>query len=127
MSECPENLSYRDSHEWIEREKDVAAVGITDHAQGELGDLVYIELPAVGRLVEAGEAVAVVESVKAASDIYAPVSGEVAEVNEELESDPGLVNREPYKRGWLFRLRVREAAESAELLDAAAYRASIGE
>ncbi|HUF60862.1 MAG TPA: glycine cleavage system protein GcvH [Verrucomicrobiales bacterium] len=127
MSEAPEELRYRDSHEWIELGKEIAAVGITDHAQGELGDLVYIELPTVGRVVEAGEAVAVVESVKAASDIYAPVSGEVAEVNLSLESDPGLVNGDPYGSGWLFRLRVRDAAEAAGLLDAAAYRASIGE
>jgi glycine cleavage system H protein len=127
MSKIPDNLRYSDSHEWIETGKEVAAVGITDHAQAELSDLVYVELPPAGRIVTAGEAVAVVESVKAASDIYAPVAGEVVEANSALETDPGLVNRDPYGEGWLFRIRVRDAGTVGELLDAAGYRASIGE
>lgn len=101
----PSDLLYAKSHEWLRLEKDSATVGITYHAQSELSDVVYVELPKPGRKVTAGEAIATVESVKAASDIYAPVGGEIVEANTALTSDPGLVNREPYGQGWLFRLK----------------------
>lgn len=123
----PEQLKYRDSHEWIEANVDPAKVGISDHAQAELTDLVYVELPEVGRQVSAGEAVAVVESVKSANDIYAPVGGEVVEINDAVVNDPALVNNDAFGDGWLFKLKLDEAAadggEMAALLDAEAYRA----
>ncbi|ROR34646.1 glycine cleavage system protein GcvH [Inmirania thermothiophila] len=125
MSDIPAQLRYTRSHEWVRIEDDGSVVvGITDHAQEQLGDLVFVELPEVGRRVAAGEDCAVVESVKAASDVYAPVAGEVAEVNGELEGSPELVNQDPYGRGWLFRLRDADLG-SAELLDAEAYRAHV--
>ncbi|RMD80357.1 MAG: glycine cleavage system protein GcvH [Gammaproteobacteria bacterium] len=118
----PEELRYTRTHEWVRQEEDGSlTVGITDHAQALLGDLVYVELPEPGREVEAGEACAVVESVKAASDVYAPVSGEVSEVNEELADAPERVNEDPYGAGWMFRLRPADPAELEGLLDAAAY------
>ena len=123
---APEHLKFLNSHEWIESGKDVAAVGISDHAQNELSDVVYVELPEVGREVSAGEEVAVVESVKAASDIYAPVSGEVVEVNENAVADPTPVNSAPYEGGWLFKLRVKDAGELDSLLNASDYEKSIG-
>lgn len=126
MSNVPEELKYAASHEWVRVEGDTATVGITDHAQQELTDVVFVELPAVGRALRAGEACAVVESVKTASDVYAPLSGTVTAVNEALAANPGLVNSEPYGAGWFFRLRLTQPAELARLLDAAAYRAQIG-
>ncbi|MCC5793848.1 MAG: glycine cleavage system protein GcvH [Chromatiales bacterium] len=124
MSEIPEGLQYSRTHEWLREEADGSlSCGITDHAQSALGDLVFVELPAPGRKVTAGEAFATVESTKAASDVYAPVSGEVAAVNDALEADPGLVNSSPYGEGWL--LRIKPAAPAAGLLDAAAYRAEL--
>ncbi len=121
MSAVPADLKYTKQHEWLRQERDGSiVVGITDHAQHELGELVFIELPEPGRTVAAGEACAVVESVKAASDVYAPVSGTVAVVNEALVKDPGLVNTSPYGDGWLFSLKL--AAAPAGLLDAAAYQ-----
>lgn len=122
----PSDLRYNTSHEWIRLEGDIAIVGISDHAQAELTDVVFVEPPAVGRLVDAGDPAAVVESVKAASDIYAPCAGEVVEINPEVESDPSLVNTDPYGRGWIFKLKLRDAAELDALLDAAAYSAHIG-
>ena len=121
----PTDLRYNSSHEWIRLDGEIATVGITDHAQAELTDVVFVELPAVGRSVDAGDPTAVVESVKAASDIYAPVAGEVVEINPAVEADPALVNTEPYGNGWLFKLRVKNHAEVAALLDAAAYSALI--
>jgi len=121
----PANLRYTASHEWLLLEGDVATIGITDHAQEELTDVVFVELPDLGRSVDAGDPSAVVESVKAASDIYAPVAGEVVEVNTALESDPALVNSSPYTDGWIFKLRVKDAAQVASLSDAAAYEAMI--
>ncbi|HFB39252.1 MAG TPA: glycine cleavage system protein GcvH [Oceanithermus sp.] len=118
----PEELKYRDTHEWVRVEDGVAVVGITDYAQGELGDVVYVELPEVGREVEAGEAVAVIESVKTASDIYAPVSGEIVEVNELLAEHPEKVNEDPYGEGWLFKIRMARPEELEALLDAEGYR-----
>ena len=122
----PENLRYCESHEWIETGEDGARVGISDHAQSELSDVVYVELPEVGRQVTKGEAVAVVESVKAASDIYAPVGGEIVEVNSALESDPALINSEPYGGGWIFKLKPGDAVEIDGLLDSAGYQGLIG-
>ena len=101
----PDNLLYAKSHEWLRIEKDGGTVGITDHAQSALSDVVFVELPKTGRKVKAGEVVATVESVKAASDIYSPVAGEITAVNTVLPNDPGLINREPYGQGWLFRIQ----------------------
>ena len=122
----PDDLLYTESHEWIRREGENARVGITDHAQSELTDVVYVELPKKDRQVNAKEAIAVVESVKAASDIYAPVKGTVTEVNKALEADPGLINREPYGQGWIFVLKIDNADDLKNLKDAAAYRQQIG-
>jgi glycine cleavage system H protein len=121
----PADLRYNNSHEWVRLEGDIATVGITDHAQAELTDVVFVELPAVGRQVDLGDPTAVVESVKAASDIYAPVSGEIVEGNPEVEADPALVNTDPYGKGWIFKLRVNDTAAVEKLMDAAAYQAMI--
>ncbi len=120
MSEVPEDLRYTKEHEWVRLEGDRAVVGITDHAQNELTDVVYIELPSVGDVVAGGEEFAVVESVKAASEIYAPVPGTVAEVNTNLDDRPELVNESPYEAGWLIVLTPTGEAEG--LLTAAEYR-----
>jgi glycine cleavage system H protein len=122
----PEHLHYTSDHEWILLEGDVATVGITDHAQEELTDVVFVELPAVGKRVDAGDPTAVVESVKAASDIYAPLGGEVVAGNPEVEGDPSLVNSDPYGSGWIFKLKVADLATVGTLMDAAAYKALIG-
>lgn len=113
---------YSKDHEWVRLEGDTATVGITDHAQNALGDVVFVELPEVGRVVETGEACAVVESVKAASDVYAPLAGKIVEVNAGLAENPGLINSEPTAGGWFFRIEVADAAEFAALLDEAAYQ-----
>jgi glycine cleavage system H protein len=122
----PENFKYTADHEWILIEGDVATVGITDHAQEELTDIVFVELPEVGRECDAEEAIAVVESVKAASDIYAPISGEVVGANEELEADPSLVNTDPHAGGWIFKIKLSDPSQVEGLMDAAAYSAHIG-
>jgi glycine cleavage system H protein len=122
----PDDLLYTESHEWIKREGDNVRVGITDHAQSELTDVVYVELPKMDREANAKEAIAVVESVKAASDIYAPVKGKIVEVNKALEADPGLINREPFGQGWLFVLKIDNADDLKQLKDATAYRQQIG-
>ena len=122
----PENLRYATSHEWILVEGDTGTVGITDHAQAELTDIVFAEPPSIGKSVKAGDVAAVVESVKAASDIYAPVAGEVVERNEAIEADPSLLNTNPFGAGWIFKIRIADIAELAELKDAAAYREQIG-
>ena len=123
----PGNLKYTDSHEWIRSEPDgTVTIGITDHAQSALGDLVFVELPAVGRKLAAGEACAVVESVKAASDVYAPLAGDVVAINDQLTSSPELVNQDAYA-AWLFRLRPSDTNALANLLDAAAYTKTVGE
>ncbi len=118
-------MKYTKDHEWVRLEGDVATIGITDHAQNALGDVVFVDLPEIGREVAAGEACAVVESVKAASDIYAPVGGRIVEVNSALAEDPSLVNREPSGGGWFFKLELRDPAESAGLMDEAAYHAFV--
>jgi glycine cleavage system H protein len=117
----PADLRYATSHEWVRLEGEIATVGISDHAQEELTDVVFVELPEVGRTVDAGDPTAVVESVKAASDIYAPVAGEIVEVNPEVEQDPSLVNTDPYGKGWIFKLRVKDVSHVEKLMDAAAY------
>ena len=122
----PDDLLYTESHEWIKREGDKIRVGVTDHAQSELTDVVYVELPKLERQVNAKEPIAVVESVKAASDIYAPVKGTVVEANKALEADPGLINREPYGQGWIFVLKIENTDEFKNLKDAAAYKKQIG-
>jgi glycine cleavage system H protein len=121
----PEDLRYTESHEWIKREGENIRVGITDHAQSELTDVVYVELPEKDRQVNAKEAIAVVESVKAASDIYAPVKGTVVEGNKALEADPGLINREPYGQGWIFVLKIDNPEDLGQLKDATTYRKQI--
>jgi glycine cleavage system H protein len=122
----PDELLYTESHEWIKREGDNIRVGITDHAQSELTDVVYVELPKLERQVNPKEPIAVVESVKAASDIYAPVKGMVVEANKGLEADPGLINREPYGQGWIFVLKIENPDDLKNLKDAAAYKKQIG-
>ena len=122
----PGNFKYTADHEWLLVEGDVATVGITDHAQEELTDIVFVELPDVGRECEAEEAIAVVESMKAASDIYAPVDGEIIEANEELEGDPSLVNTDPYAGGWIFKIKLSDLSKIDGLMDATAYSAHIG-
>ncbi|MCZ7637583.1 MAG: glycine cleavage system protein GcvH [Verrucomicrobia bacterium] len=126
MSNVPADLKYAKSHEWVRVTGDIATVGVSDHAQQELTDVVFVELPAVGRALKAGEACAVVESVKTASDLYAPVSGEVVAVNPDVVADPARVNRDPYGGGWFFQIRLTRPEELTSLLDAAAYRAQIG-
>ncbi|HZG09076.1 MAG TPA: glycine cleavage system protein GcvH [Allosphingosinicella sp.] len=116
-------VHYTPEHEWIRVEGDTATVGITDFAQGQLGDIVFVELPEAGRQVAKGGEAAVVESVKAASDVYAPVTGEVVEANQALSDDPSLVNTDPEGEGWFFRLRLAEAGELEGLMDADAYKA----
>lgn len=122
----PKNLKYAKTHEWVRVEGNLAVVGITDHAQEELTDIVYVETPAVGSQVEATKECAVVESVKAASDIYAPVSGEVVEANEELASTPELVNDDPYGKGWIFKVKLSDPPELNELLSPDDYAHHIG-
>ena len=122
----PDDLLYTESHEWIKRDGDKIRVGITDHAQSELTDVVYVELPKLARQVNAKEPIAVVESVKAASDIYAPVKGTIVEANKTLEADPGLINREPYGQGWIFVLKIENPDDLKNLKDASAYKKQIG-
>ena len=119
----PEDLRYASSHEWLRAD---GTVGITDHAQAELTDVVFVDLPTVGKELKAGDVACVVESVKAASDIYAPVSGKITAVNSAVSSNPALVNTDPYGEGWLFKLEVSNASERDALKDAAGYRAQLG-
>lgn len=126
MANVPAELKYAKSHEWVRVDGGVATVGITDHAQHELTDVVFVELPAKGRKVKAGEACAVVESVKTASDIYSPVSGEVTETNAAVVENPSLVNTDPYGGGWFYKLKLANAAEAEGLLGAEQYRQQIG-
>jgi glycine cleavage system H protein len=126
VSDFPTELKYANSHEWARVESDgTVIVGITDHAQDALGDIVFIELPESGAEVEVGAEIAVVESVKAASDIYSPVSGEIIEVNSALEDEPELVNGSPYEDGWLFSVKVSSSEDFSSLLDAEGYQALV--
>lgn len=128
MSNIPANLKYASSHEWLRADGDgVYTVGITEHAQELLGDMVFVELPEVGDTVSQGDDCAVAESVKAASDIYAPVSGEVVAVNDTLSDSPELVNSSPYEDGWMFKIKIADEAELSALLDAAGYQAIVDE
>ncbi len=124
-TQIPAELLYAPTHEWLRNAAGVATVGITDHAQHELTDIVFVELPKVGRVLAAGESCAVVESVKSASDIYCPAAGEVVEVNPSLAENPALVNNDPYGAGWFFKMRLAAGAASS-LLDAAGYSKAIG-
>jgi glycine cleavage system H protein len=122
MSNIPANLRYTKSHEWVEQLDDgTLKIGITDHAQDLLGDMVYVEVPEVGRQVKVGEECAVVESVKAASDVYCPLSGEIVDINKSLDGHPETVNKDPYGEGWIFQLRPADADDWNKLLDAEAY------
>ncbi len=124
MSKVPAELRYTKSHEWVRVENDgTVTVGITDHAQSLMGDMVYVDLPEVGRKVEAGKECAVVESVKAASDVYAPLSGEITAVNEAIGGSPEMVNKEPYAAGWMFKMKPAGATDVGRLLDAKGYEA----
>ncbi|CDL87832.1 MULTISPECIES: glycine cleavage system protein GcvH [Xenorhabdus] len=128
MSHVPTELKYTESHEWIRSEGNGEyTVGITEHAQQLLGDMVFVDLPEIGAVINSGDDCAVVESVKAASDIYAPLSGEVIAVNPALEGSPELVNSEPYNEGWLFRIKVTDESELTNLLDAESYRSLLEE
>ncbi len=128
MSEIPSELRYSESHEWAEQLEDgVIRIGVTDHAQEQLGDLVFVELPEEGEAVSRGDACAVVESVKAASDIYSPITGEVVTVNETLADSPETVNNDPYGDGWLFTVRAADDGELDELMDADSYQEHIAE
>jgi glycine cleavage system H protein len=118
---------YTDEHEWIDVEDDIATVGITDFAQGQLGDIVFVELPEVGALIEQGKDAAVVESVKAASDVYAPITGEITEVNAALEEDPALVNSSPEDDGWFFKMTIADEGELDGLMDEDGYKAFVAE
>ena len=122
----PDDLLYTESHEWIRREGDNVRVGITDHAQAELTDVVFVELPKIDRKVAAKEPIAVVESVKAASDIYAPLSGTIVDANKALESNPALINTDPFGQGWIFVLKIDNPDDLKQLNDAAAYKKQIG-
>src|SRR5262245_4586445 len=126
MSNIPSDLRFAKSHEWVRVSGTEATVGITDHAQHELTDIVFVELTTAGKKIKAGEACAVVESVKTASDIYAPVSGEIKEVNQAVVNDPSLVNREPYSGGWFYKLTLSEPGEVEKLLGPDQYKAQIG-
>jgi len=126
MSNVPSDLKYAKSHEWVRVSGDVATIGITDHAQHELTDVVFVELPQVGKKFKAGEACAVVESVKTASDIYSPVSGQVTEVNKAVADNPSLVNTEPYAGGWFYKVKLSNAAEANSLLTPEQYKGQIG-
>lgn len=122
----PESLRYASTHEWLQIDGNTGTIGITDHAQAELTDIVFAEPPPVGKVLNAGEVAAVVESVKAASDIYSPVSGEIIARNEAIEADPSLLNSDPFGQGWIFKIRLSNPSEVESLQNAASYRAQIG-
>ena len=122
----PENLKYTKDHEWLKIEGDTGTIGITEYAQGELGDVVFVELPAVGKTLKQHDSFGTIEAVKAVSDLYAPVSGSVADVNKELEKTPETVNKDPYNAGWMVKIKLSNTSEVSGLLDAAGYKALIG-
>ncbi len=126
-AQIPQDLRYAKSHEWVRVEGDTATIGITDHAQHELTDVVFVELPPKGRQVKAGDACAVVESVKTASDIYSPVSGEVVETNQGVVDQPALVNTDPYGAGWFYKVKLSEPGEVEKLLSPIQYKAHVGD
>ncbi len=118
----PSNIKYTKDHEWIKVEGEFAKIGITEYAQGELGDIVFVELPKIGSKLEQGKSFGTIEAVKAVSDLYAPVNGEVVELNKEVQDSPEVVNKEPYERGWLVKVRIENPAQLANLLDVEAYK-----
>ena len=126
MSKIPSDLKYAKTHEWVRVAGEFATIGITDRAQHELTDVVFVELPQKGRKLKAGESCAVVESVKTASDIYAPVGGEIAEINEAVVANPALVNTDPYGEGWFFKIKLADAAEAQSLMNAEQYTQQVG-
>lgn len=121
----PDDVKYSEEHEWVRVEDNIATVGITDYAQGELGDLVFIELPSKGDEAEQSESLGTIEAVKAVSDLFSPVSGKVVEVNENLADDPEAVNRDPYGKGWMVKIEITDPSELDDLLDASAYKEKI--
>jgi len=123
----PEDLKYTKEHEWVKIEGEVATVGITDFAQSELSDIVYVEPPTVGQEVTQNEPCGTIEAVKTVADLYSPLSGEVIEVNEELENEPGIINNDPYGHGWIFKIRIKDPEEIKNLLSAEDYKKHIGE
>jgi glycine cleavage system H protein len=128
MSQFPNELRYTKSHEWVRQEaNDVVTIGISDYAQSELGDLVFVELPDLNAVVNSGEEIAVVESVKTAADIYSPVDGTVIEVNQELVPAPEFINQDPYGKGWIFKVKLKHPGQVDKLMDAKAYQAQIEE
>ena len=118
----PDSLKYTKDHEWIRIDGNVGTIGITEYAQGELGDIVFVELPSIGKKVEASQAFGTVEAVKAVSDLYSPISGEVKDVNKEIQDSPELVNKEPYERGWMIKVTLTHPEELKNLLDVEAYK-----
>ena len=122
----PQELKYTKEHEWVKVDGETVLIGITDHAQSELGDITFVELPTQGKQVKQGENLATIESVKAASDIYAAVSGEIIEVNKALEDDPETINQSPYENGWICRIKVSDIGEVETMMDAAAYEEYLG-
>ncbi|MEK7670304.1 MAG: glycine cleavage system protein GcvH [Bacteroidota bacterium] len=118
----PSNIKYTKDHEWIKVEGEFAKIGITEYAQGELGDIVFVELPKIGSKLEQGKSFGTIEAVKAVSDLYAPVNGEVVELNKEVQDSPEVVNKEPYERGWMVKVRIENPAQLANLLDVEAYK-----
>jgi glycine cleavage system H protein len=124
MDRFPDELKYTETHEWVLKDhtKNIATIGITDYAQDQLGELVFVDLPEVGLIVAAGDDVCVLESVKAAADVFSPISGKIIAVNEDLEDSPGLVNTDPYQDGWLYKIEIKDIVEYDELLDKAAYQ-----
>jgi len=127
MSDIPGELKYTKSHEWIKIEGDTVTIGITDHAQEELGDVVYVELPSVGRVLAHDDVFGTVESVKAVSDLYSPVSGEVVEINDSLSGSEAAINESPYENGWMIKVKLKNPEETAALLNADGYKSAIGE
>ena len=127
MANVPDNLHYSKDHEWVRVEGDTAVIGITDHAQEELGDVVYVELPEAGRVLAADDVFGTVESVKAVSELYSPVSGEVVAVNDTLTGNEATINESPYENAWMIRVRLKDPTEVSSLLDADGYKAEIGE
>ncbi len=122
----PDQLKYTREHEWVRIEGEIATVGITDYAQGELGDIVFVELPEIGKVLEHGKPFGTIEAVKAVSDLFAPLSGEIVEINAALRDTPELINKEPYETGWMIRMKIGAAGEVSSLLDSKGYRALIG-
>jgi len=127
MSDVRENLLYSEEHEWIKIEGDTGRVGVTDHAQMEMSDILYAEVPEVGRSVKKGETIGAMESVKTVADVYAPVSGEIVEANHELENSPQMINDSPYDDGWFIVIRIEDESELDKLMDADAYADFIGD